>query len=101
MWKLEFHVPASVKQGEYIATYSLSPRSTTSWYWSISLANLDIAIASGGNHTFVNFDMENSLEGWNDLGVHHVETGTTEVVLSPTTGGTIFGDAVKWSLVED
>ena len=101
MWKLEFHVPASVKHGEYIATYSLSPGSTTSWYWSISLANLDIAIAAGGNHTLVDFDMENSLEGWNDLGVHHVETGTTEVVLSATTGGTIFGDAVKWSLVED
>ena len=101
MWKLELHIPGTVKQKQYRSSYSPNPGSIISWSRSISLANLKIAVTANGNHKDLDFNAENSLDGWNDLGIHHVEAGTTEVVLTPTSHGVSVGDAVRWSLVED
>ncbi len=101
MWKLELHVPEVVKRKQYVSTYSPNAGSIISWSRSISLANLEIAIIANGVSNKVDFDAQNSLDGWNDLGIHHVESGKTDVVVTPTNHGVIVGDAVRWSLVED
>ena len=101
MWNLEVHIPGAVKRKQYLSTYSPNPGSIISWSRTIRLSSLEIAISSGGNRKNVDFDAQNSLDGWNDLGTHHVEAGTTEVVLTPKTSGVSVGDAVRWSLVEE
>ena len=101
MWRLELHIPAAVKQEEYSSTYSPVPGSITSYYWSIVLSDVQVAVTHRGDRITADFDMESSLEGWNDLGIHRIEAGTTEVVLTPRTSGVSVGDAVRWSLVED
>ena len=101
-WRLELHIPPAIKQEEYSSTYSVVPGSTTTYSWSsIVLSDVQVAITNGGDRIAADFDMESSLEGWNDIGIHHIKAGRTEVIMTPKTSGVSAGDAVRWSLVED
>ena len=101
LWKLELHIPDAVQRKQYSSTYSPSPGSIISWSRPISLSNLVITIVANGNRKSIDFDAGDSIDGWNELGIHQVEAGTTEVILAPTTHGASIGDAVRWSLVEE
>ncbi len=100
-WKLEIHIPHAVTRENYRSSYSPSPGSIVSWSRPIFLSEQEIVVNGNGYEANIELEAHSAPRGWNDLGIHTLDEGKTEVVLTPKSDGASVGDAIRWSLVEE
>lgn len=100
-WKLEIHIPHAVTQENYRSSFSPGPGSIVTWSTPISLSEQEIVVNGNGYEANIEFEAHSAPRGWNDLGIHALDEGKTEVVLTPKSDGASVGDAIRWSLEEE